>query len=150
MRRVSAFGAMARRPIGVPGSRLYTNSPVADQSRIACGVLAGTQGWRALGCGFPVLLQARRFAHWDSIQEDKKETRDELERLEIREKDRQRSAESEDGEQESQSKLANAMSKGECASSRRIHFGALISPGCRETVDDAVETLQGSYSITYC
>ncbi|GAB1210027.1 hypothetical protein APSETT445_008817 [Aspergillus pseudonomiae] len=100
---------MARRPIGVPGTRLYVNSPVAGQSRVACGVLAGRQGQGALRCGLPVSMQVRRFAHFDAIQEDKQETRDELERLEIREKDRQRSAESEDGEQGS--KLANAMSK---------------------------------------
>lgn len=150
MRRVSAFGALAKRPIGVHGSRWYTISPVAGQSRVACGVLAGRQGQGTLGFGLPVSMQVRRFAHFDAIQEDKRETREELERLEIKEKDRQRSAESEDGEQGSQSKLANAMSKGEGASSRCNYFGALISSVCREIVDDAVETLQGSYSVTYC
>ncbi|KNG82666.1 hypothetical protein ANOM_010121 [Aspergillus nomiae NRRL 13137] len=124
VRRVSAFGAMARRPIGVPGTRLYVNSPVAGQSRVACGVLAGRQGQGALRCGLPVSMQVRRFAHFDAIQEDKQETRDELERLEIREKDRQRSAESEDGEQGS--KLANAMSKGKLLTTPSRLFKVLI------------------------
>ncbi|KAE8372450.1 hypothetical protein BDV26DRAFT_274147 [Aspergillus bertholletiae] len=112
VRRLSVFGAIARRPIGVPGSRLNTNSLVAGQSRAASSVLAGRQGLRPLGCGFPVAMQVRRFAHFDPIQEDKKEARDELERLEIKEKNRQQSTESEDDEQGSQSKLANAMTKG--------------------------------------
>ncbi|KAE8340891.1 hypothetical protein BDV24DRAFT_58768 [Aspergillus arachidicola] len=126
VRRVSTFGALAKRPIGVPGSRLYTSSPVTSQSRVACGVLAGRQGQGTLGFGFPVSMQVRRFAHLDAIQEDKRETREELERLEIKEKDRQRSAESEDGEQGSQSKLANAMSKGKLLTTPSRLFKVLI------------------------
>jgi hypothetical protein len=51
-------------------------------------------------------VPGRRFAHLDTIKEDKRETKKELERLEISDKD------GEDGSQNSQSKLVNAMTKG--------------------------------------
>ncbi|KAF7586402.1 hypothetical protein BBP40_008939 [Aspergillus hancockii] len=73
-----------------------------------------------LGIGLPVIVPGWRFAHWDVIQEDKRETKRELERLEISEKD------SHDGNQNSQSKLANAMTKGKLLTTPSRLFKLLI------------------------
>ncbi|KAF5856077.1 hypothetical protein ETB97_007955 [Aspergillus alliaceus] len=89
-------------------------------ARVTCGGLVGRQAQGAWG------IPGRRFAHWDSIREDKREMRDELERLEIKENDQQQGSEGEKGDQESQSKVASAMKKGKLLTTPSRLFKLLI------------------------
>ncbi|KAB8072924.1 hypothetical protein BDV29DRAFT_192100 [Aspergillus leporis] len=100
--------------------RVYSHTPLPSQSWVSCGLLVGKKCQDRLGLGLPMTVPGRRFAHLDTIKEDKRETKKELERLEISDKD------GEDGSQNSQSKLVNAMTKGKLLTTPSRLFKLLI------------------------
>ncbi|KAE8144335.1 hypothetical protein BDV25DRAFT_98970 [Aspergillus avenaceus] len=135
--RVSGLcaGVTGRRSIGVQGRRAWSTRSIGDLdsslSSRGPGISAHLRGRVAQRIPRTVLpsLAPGRFVHFNAIQEDKRETKEELERLEIKEKDREQGNKDADGDEfsrDSRTKLANAMTKGKLLTTPSRLFKLLV------------------------